>query len=67
MAHATVAVTMDSDVVRVLMEIAAFFAIASAGIWGFPFAGLGMAALGIALSVPANHALDYAENLPLSM
>ena len=43
------------------MEIAAFFAIAAAGIWGFPYAGVGMAAVGLALSVPAKDALDYAE------
>src|SRR4051794_33962636 len=52
---------MDADVLRVLMEIAAFFAIAAAGIWGFPYAGLGMAAVGVALAVPAMQALDYAE------
>jgi hypothetical protein len=56
---------MNADVVRVVMEIAAFFAIAAAGIWGFPLAGFGMAALAAALLVPALDARDFAENLHL--
>jgi hypothetical protein len=56
---------MDSEVLRVVLEIAAFFAIAAAGIWGFPFAGFGMAALAAALLVPAMDARDYAEILHL--
>jgi hypothetical protein len=56
---------MDAEVVRVIMEITAFFALAAAGIWGFPFAGFGMAALAAALLVPAMDARDYAEILHL--
>jgi hypothetical protein len=56
---------MDAEVLRVLMEIAAFFVVAAAAIWGFPFAGFGMAAIGVALSVAAKDALDYAELLHL--
>jgi hypothetical protein len=56
---------MDAEVLRVLMEIAAFFVVAAAAIWGFRFAGFGMAAIGVALSVPAKDALDYAEILHL--
>ena len=44
---------MDAEVLRVVMEIAAFFALAGAGISGFRFAGFGMAALGVALAVAA--------------
>jgi hypothetical protein len=43
------------------MEVAAFFAIAAAGMWGFPYAGVGMAAVALALSVPAMEAHDYAH------
>jgi hypothetical protein len=56
---------MDDEVLRVVMEIAAFFVLAAAGIGGFRFAGFGMAALGVALAVPAMDALDYADNLHL--
>ena len=56
---------MDGEVLRVAMEIAAFFVLAAAGICGFPFAEFGMAALGVALAVPAMDALDYADNLHL--
>ena len=45
------------------MEIAALAALAAAGIWGFPFAGFGIAAIGIALSVPAGDAFHFAELL----
>ena len=56
---------MDAEVVRVVMEIAAFFALAAAGISGFRFAGFGMGALAVALLVPAMDARDYAEILHL--
>jgi hypothetical protein len=56
---------MDGEVLRVVMEIIAFFALAAAGISGFRSAGFGMAALGVALLVPAMDALDYADHLHL--
>jgi len=54
---------VDTEVLRVVMEIVGFFALAVAGIWGFPFAAFGMAALGIALGIPADDAHTYAEFL----
>jgi hypothetical protein len=51
---------MDPEVLRVVIAIAAFLALGVAGMFGVPFAGLAMAAIGVLLGLDALRALDYA-------
>jgi hypothetical protein len=52
---------MDSEVLRVMLAIVAFFELAIAGLRGVPFVGLAMAAIGVFLGLEALRALDYAK------